>query len=150
VKHTEHSNKELQLALCDIRERGADRSKEQVIENPRCVQSEHVEFFWHSEDHVKVRNWQQLTRTRLQPFAPRGRLASRAGSIPTRMPLNVFVTAVITLLPLPAKSGRTACADRAQRFPLHGSGAMSTTIALATRSHDRAEVRLGVHGSPWL
>jgi len=146
VKHTEHSNEELQLASCDIRERSSDRPKEKVIENPRRVQSEHVEFFRHSEDDVKVRNREQLSRTCVQPFAPRGGLTSRTGSIPARMPLNVLVPAVVTLLPLPAESGRSACADRAHRFPLRGSGAMSTAIALATRSHDRAEVRLGVHG----
>jgi hypothetical protein len=146
VEHTERPGQEVQLASCDIGQRGSDRSKQKVIKDTRCLQSEHVEFFWHSEYNVKVRNRKKLLGTRLEPCAPRRRLTSRTGSVPARMPLNVLVAAVVTLLPLPAKSGRPACADRAHRFPLNRGGPMSTAVALAARPHDRAEVGLGVHG----
>ena len=38
----------------------------------------------------------------------------------------MLVAAVVTLLPLPAKGGRTACADRTHRFALDSGGAMIT------------------------
>ena len=63
------------------------------------------------------------------------------------MPLNVFVTAVITLLPLPAEGGRAACANRTQGFALRSRGSAVAQKGLASSSYDRAEIRLGGHAS---
>jgi hypothetical protein len=61
------------------------------------------------------------------------------------MPLDVLVTAVITLLPLPAEGGRAACANRTQGFALRSRGSAVAQKGLASSSYDRAEVRLGDH-----
>lgn len=143
----ERTNLDFELALSDVGERGSDRSEEEIVENARCVQGQNVQLLGHSEDHVKVRDREKLGRTGIEPFAACRRLATRTSPVPAGMPLNVLVAATVTLLPLPAEGGRSARANRAQCFPLHGSGAMSTTVAFTAGSHDRAEIALGHHGS---
>jgi hypothetical protein len=61
------------------------------------------------------------------------------------MPLDVLVTAVITLLPLSAEGGGAACADRTHGFALRSRGAVGAQEDLASSSYDRAEIVLGVH-----
>jgi hypothetical protein len=61
--------------------------------------------------------------------------------------LNVFVTATITLLALPAEGGRAACANRTQGFTLRSRGSVVAQEGLCSSSYDRAEVRLGGHDS---
>jgi len=63
------------------------------------------------------------------------------------MPLNVFVTATITLLALPAEGGRAACANRTQGLALCSRGSAVAQEGLCSSSYDRAEVRLGGHAS---
>ena len=145
VKHAERARQQPQLAACDIGERGPDGSKEKVVKDARRVQGQNVQFLRHGEDHMKVRDRKKLGRAGVEPLTPRGRLAAWACPVTTGMPLNVFVPAAVTLLPLPAKGGRPARADRAHRLPLHGSGAMSPAIGLTAGSHDRAEIALGCH-----
>jgi hypothetical protein len=57
----------------------------------------------------------------------------------------VLVTAAVTLLPLPAESGRTTCADRTHGLALRSRGPVGAQKGLASSSYDRAEIRLGGH-----
>lgn len=59
----------------------------------------------------------------------------------------MLVTTAVTLLALPAESGRAACADRTQGFALRSRGPAVAQKGLASSSYDRAEVMLGPHAS---
>jgi hypothetical protein len=59
--------------------------------------------------------------------------------------LNVLVAAAITLLALPAEGGRATCAHRTQGLALRSRGSVGAQKGLASRSYDRAEIRLGGH-----
>ncbi len=61
------------------------------------------------------------------------------------VPLDVFVTAMVTLLELPAQSGSSARADRTESFTLRGRGSMRLHIRRPAGSYDRAEIIPGDH-----
>ena len=111
------------------------------------MQSEGVENLGHGEDHVEVGNGKKLAASSLEPSCAGCGTATRAGAIPAGVPLNVLVTAAVTLLALPAEGGCAACADRTQGFALRSRGATGAQKDLASSSYDRAEVSLGRHAS---
>ena len=61
--------------------------------------------------------------------------------------MNVLVTAAVTLLPLSAKGGGAACADRTDGLALRSRGSVIAQKDLASSSYDGAEIRLGAHAS---
>lgn len=147
VEHAQASGLDLQAAACDVDERPAGGSEQQVVEDVRRMQSEDIEHVGDGEDHVEVRHREKLAAASFEPSVASCRSASRTGAVAAGVPLNVLVTAAVALLPLPAKGGRTACADRTQGFALRSRGAVVAQEGLASGSYDRAEVRLGAHAS---
>jgi len=147
VKHAQAAGLDLKAAVSDVDERPSGGSKQQVVEDTRRVQSEDVERLGHGEDHMKVGHGKKLGTTSLEPSGASRRTATGTGAVAAGVPLNVLVTAAITLLPLPAESGRAACADRTQGLPLRGRGPVGAQEDLTSSSYDRAEIRLGSHRS---
>lgn len=147
VKHAQAAGLDLKPAVSDVDERPSGGSEQQVVENARCVQSEDVEHLGHGEDHVEIGHGQKLSTTSLEPSGASRRTATGTGAVAAGVPLNVLVTAAITLLPLPAESGRAACADRTQGLSLRGRGPVGAQKDLTSSSYDRAEIRLGSHRS---
>ena len=145
VKHREAPGLDPKTAAGNVDERSAGGTEQQVVEDARCVQSEDVEYLGHGEDHVEVGDGKELGPASLEPSCASGAAASRAGPVAAGMPLDVLVTAAITLLSLPAEGRRAACADRTQGLALRRGGTAVAQEGLASGSYDRAEIRLGVH-----
>ena len=145
VKHAQAAGLDLKPAVCNVDERLSCGAEQQVVEDAWCVQSEDVEHLGHGEDDVEVGHRKQFGLPGLEPPRARRGAASRTRAVAAGVPLNVLVTAAVTLLPLPAEGGRAACADRTKGLALRGRGPAVAQKGLASSSYDRAEVMLGVH-----
>lgn len=113
VKHAERTDLRSQAAACDVGESRSNGAEEQIVEDPRGMKCENVELLGHGEDHMEVRYREKLGRTSIEPRATCRSLTARAGAIAARVPLDVLVPTMVTLLASPAQGGRTAGADRA-------------------------------------
>jgi hypothetical protein len=122
VKHAQAAGLDPKPAVCNVEERLSRGSEQQVVEDARGVQSEDVEHLGHGEDNVEIRHRKKLGTASLEPPRASRSTASWAGAVTAGVPLNVLVTAPVTLLPLPAEGGRAACADRTQGFALRSRG----------------------------
>jgi hypothetical protein len=72
--------------------------EEDAVHNPFVLQGKETKFPGQGKDHVYVRDGQQLHGARFHPFRARQGLALGAMAITTRVILNPFVAAAITLL----------------------------------------------------
>lgn len=147
VKHAQAAGLDLESAVSNVDECSTCGSEQQVVEDARGMQSKDVEPLGHGEDHVEIGHGKQLGTASLEPSSASRGAAARTGAIAAGVPLNVLVTALVTLLPLPAEGGRAACADRTQGFTLCGRGPVGAQERLASSSYDRAEIGLGGHAS---
>ena len=104
-------------------QRISGRAKEQRVDDARIALGEGIERVRQREDHVKVRNRQQLRAASLDPPGTCLGLARGTVTIAARVEREPRGAAVVTRLPTPAQEGGAARRDRAERQPLDRSRA---------------------------
>jgi len=150
VKNSQSPDANVQAALCDLAQRGASRTEEQIVKDARRAAGERIQLLGHGEDDVKVRHGEQLRASRLHPFRACSCLAARTATAPAGMPKDVLIAAVVALLALSSQCGRAARGDGPERFALCGGGEVMANERRAAGSRNRAEIMLGAHHSPRL
>ena len=126
--------------------------EQQFVEQPCVLESQHVEFVRHGENHVKVARGQQFLFSRGEPALAGFGLALRAMAVPAgvigdgRWTIAAFLAALGTGIEVAAQRRGPAVADGAEHLPLliaeAGSVAVQKTITL------RAEDVGHLHGRP--
>ena len=98
--------------------------------------AERVKVVRQGEDHVEVRNRQEVGLPCRQPLLLGARLTLRAVAIATRVIGEAHHPAAVTRLPMPAEGGGAAGRDRPDRPMLDRGESMRARIRLAMGAHD--------------
>ena len=135
-------------------------AKEQRVEDTRIALGEGVEVVWQREDHVEVRDRQEVHLPRGEPPLLRQGLTFRAVPVATRVVRDPYGAAPVTCLPMSAQEGGPAGRDRPKRPGLDRREPVRPAIRLAVGPHnvrelqpraadrDRRAHRHGTHGLP--
>ena len=120
-------------------QRVGGRPEQERVDHAWIALRERVERMGQGEDHMKVRNRQELRVTGRDPARTGLRLTRGTVAIPTGVVANPRGATVVTRLPMPAQEGGAARRDRAQRQRLDPREAMRAAIRVAVSPHDVGE-----------
>ena len=93
-------------------------TKQQVVQQGRIALTKPVQLMRQREDHMKVRQTEQLLFPAAEPSLACLRLTLRTVPIPARVERDGRMTAPGTLIQMPAQSRRAAALHGAQHFQL--------------------------------
>jgi hypothetical protein len=114
-------------------------TKEQGVDDARIALSERIERMGQREDHMKVRNRQEVRTAGLDPPGTRPGLARGTVAIATGVVRDPRGATVVTRLPMPAQEGGAACRDRAQRQRLDRREPVRAAVRVAVGAHEVRE-----------
>ena len=102
----------------DFQQRLRAGGEQQIVEDSRVVQRQHIEFMGHGEDHMEVAGSEKLSLSCREPVFTRLRLALRAVPVPARVIGDGLVTALWTGIDMAAQRSRAAALDGAKGLEL--------------------------------
>ena len=112
----------------DLQQCLGNGAEQQSVEQPLILEGQRRELFGHSEDHVAVRNRQQLFGSLRQPTITGRGLALGAVPVAAGVVGDYLVRAMVTLLNVPAQGSRPAGSDVAEGFPLLWGDGVSPSL----------------------
>jgi len=118
-------------------------TEEQRVEHARIALREGVEGVGYGEDHVKVRDRQEVGLARDEPPFLGERLALWTMAIAAGVVRDAHGAAVVPRLPVPAERGSAATLDRAERHDLDAGEPVRALKRVPVRTHDVRELKPG-------
>ncbi len=124
-------------------QRVGGRAEEQRVEHARIALRAGVEGVGHGEDHVKVRDRQEVGFARGEPPFLGERLTLRTMAIAAGVVRDAYGAAAVTRLPVPAERGSAAALDRAERHDLDLGEPVRALKRVPVRTHDVRQLKPG-------
>ena len=123
---------------CDLQQGLRAGGEQQIVEQTRVLQSQHVEFVRHGEHDVEIAGVQEFAFPRRQPALARLRLALGAVPVSARVVGDGLMTASRTSIAMAAERSGAAAQNGAKSFELLKAEARSIPIqeAIALRAKD--------------
>jgi hypothetical protein len=120
---------------CDLQQGFRTGSEQQVVEQTRVIQGQHIEFMRHSEYNMEVAGGQEFSLAGCQPALARLRLTLGAMPISARVVRDDLMSAAQACIPVTTQCCGAAALNGAKRFELlkvkAGSIPVQEAIALS-------------------